>query len=300
MQRWDFANPTAPRPQREGEPDAAAMRKLPALFEDIGDQFVPVIDWRRVGPALADPAHLPPHFHFAPDVPALTALLNAPERTLLGAAQEDWLGQQLAGSKNAGVTWQVLGNQVVMAPVTAPDLTRTPAALAAQLERVRPGVTRLLDFTRFPIPLDTDAWDGYPAARARVLAKMRAAGGNAIVLAGDSHSAWANELNDAEGRVAVEFGTTSITSPSDAEYFKPAGIDFGAGLLARNPHIKWNDQLGRGFLKLTLTKQQALAEFFTVSTIRSKDFTTARDAAFTVAPDPGPSIGVITPQSGHT
>src|SRR4029077_619999 len=108
--------------------------------------------------------------------------------------------------------------------ITAPDLTRTPPQLAAALERVRPGVTKLLDLTRFLIPLNTDAWDGYPAARARVYAKMREAGGNTIVLAGDSHSAWANELNDPQGRIAVEFAGTSITSPSDADYFTAAGI----------------------------------------------------------------------------
>jgi len=152
-----------------------------------------------------------------------------------------------------------------------------------------------LKLTRFPFPLNTDSWDGYPGPRARVLSTIRAAGGNAIVLTGDTHTAWANEIEDEQGRVAVEFGATSVTSPSEAEYFAPAGVDFNAGVRARNPHVKYSDGLHRGYLLLTLTKQQATAEFFAVSTILSKDYEVSRAAAFTVAPDDGPGIGSITP-----
>jgi alkaline phosphatase D len=156
-------------------------------------------------------------------------------------------------------------------------------------------VTQLLKLTKFPFPLDTDAWDGYPGARARALQAMRAAGGNTIVVTGDSHMAWANELNDEQGRVAVEFGGTSVTSPSDASYFQAAGIDFAAGIRARNPHIKWTDASEHGFLLLSLTRTQATAEFITVSNILSKEYQTGRSAAFTVDADTTPGIGAITP-----
>ena len=124
---------------------------------------------------------------------------------------------------------------------------------------------------------------------------MRAAGGNTIVLTGDTHIAWANEVSDAHGRVAVELGATSVTSPSEAAYFSPFGVDFGAGVRARNPHIKFTDPMHHGFVLLSLSKEQALAEFFSVSTITSKDFTVERTAAFTVAPEAGPGIGALTP-----
>jgi alkaline phosphatase D len=212
----------------------------------------------------------------------------------MGAAQEQWLADQLHSSVRGGATWQVLGNQILMAPTNAPDLSNTPAPLADALERLLPGIKQQLKLTRFPFPLNTDSWDGYPAARDRVLAAMRAAQGNAIVLTGDTHTAWANELNDANGRVAVEFGATSVTSPGDAEYFAPFGIDFGAGVRARNPHVKYTDSLHRGFLLLTLTREQALAEFFSVSNILSKEYETTRVAAYTVAPEPGPGIGAVT------
>src|SRR5690606_8780408 len=110
-----------------------------------------------------------------------------------------------------GVAWRVLGNQVLVAPVTAPDLSRTPPQLASALERLRPGVTQLLKLTRFPLPVTADTWDGYPRARARLYEAIRAAGGGTLIVTGDSHTAWANELRDQNGRVAIEFGTTSIT-----------------------------------------------------------------------------------------
>lgn len=295
MQRWNFTSETAAVALRDHEADTATMRRLPAIFEEVGEELRPVLDWRRAGPMLQNLPTLPNGFYLAPDVDAINALLNAPERQLMGAAQEQWLADELNRSKRAGATWQVIGNQVLVAPVTAPDLSKTPAQLAAALERLRPGVTQLLKLTRFPFPLNTDSWDGYPAARARVLSTLRAVGGNALVLTGDTHTAWANELNDAEGRVAVELGATSITSPSEAEYFTPAGVDFNAAVLARNPHIKYSDGAKRGYTVLTLTKELATAEYFTVSTILSKDYETARAAAFTIAPDAAPGVGALTP-----
>lgn len=294
MQAWDFSNPNAPLPAPAGQ-TGSNLRMLPVPFEDIGGELRPVRDWARVSVFVRDPTHPPPGLRLMPDVDRLNAMLAAPERVLLGEAQETWLAEELTKSKNDGVTWQLIGNQVIMAPVTAPDLSQTPAALAAALEPLRPGVTTLLGFTRFPIPLNPDAWDGYQAARARVYEIFRRVGGNTLVLTGDSHSAWANELNDAEGRVAVELGATSITSPSDASYFTDAGVDFAGGVRARNPHIKWTDQVNRGFLVLTLTKRAATAEFVTVSTVTSKDYETATAATFTIAPDDGPGVGAITP-----
>jgi len=293
LQRWNFANPAAPVALRDGEPDTPAMQRLPRIYEAVGGEMRPVLDWRRAGGMVADPKNLPAGFFIAPDVPALTQLLNAPDRQLMGAAQEQWLADELHTSVRGGATWQVLGNQILMAPTNAPDLSGTPAPLADALERLLPGIKQQLKLTRFPFPLNTDSWDGYPGARSRVLAAMRAAQGNAIVLTGDTHTAWANELNDANGRVGVEFGATSITSPGDGEYFAPFGIDFGAGVRARNPHVKYTDSLKRGFLLLTLTREQATAEFFAVSNILSKEYETTRVAAYKVAPEPGPGIGAI-------
>jgi alkaline phosphatase D len=294
-QRWNMANPTAPVALRDGEADTAAMRRLPAIYEAVGAEMRPVLDWRRAQAMVAAAPNLPAGFYLAPDVDALNATLQSPDRVMLGEAQERWLREELANSAAANTPWQVIGNQVIMAPVAAPDLSATPPQLAAALERLRPGVTQLLQLTRFPFPLSTDFWDGYPLARARVLEAIRAAGGNALVITGDSHKAWANELNDTSGRVAVEFGAASISSPSEGDYFTPFGVDFGAGVRARNPHVKYIDPDRRGFLLLTLTRTQATAEFFSVSTILSKQYEVERTAAFTVVAQAGPGPGAITP-----
>jgi alkaline phosphatase D len=294
MQRWNFTNPNAPVALRNGEADVAAMRRLPAVFEQVGEEMRPVLDWRRAGTLVAAAPDLPAGFYLAPDVEALNAALQARNGVLLGDAQEAWLRDELAASTQSNTPWQVIGNQVLMAPITAPDLSATPPQLAAALERLLPGVTRLLKLTRFPFPLNVDVWDGYPQARARVYEAFRAAGGNTLVITGDSHTAWANELNDAQGRIGVELGTTSITSPSDANYFTPFGVDFAGGLRARNPHVKYVDH-NRGFLMLTLTRETATAEFFTVSNILSKEYEVARAAAFTIAADAGPGVGALTP-----
>ncbi len=294
MQRWNFANPAQPVALRDHEADTATMQRLPAIYEETGGELRPVLDWRRAQGLAANASNLPAGFFLAPDVEAINALLSAPDRQLMGEAQEQWLAGELRRSKQSGAPWQIIGNQVLMAKVDAPDLSATPAPLAAGLERLRPGITQLLKLTRFPLPLNTDAWDGYPQARTRVLASVRAAEGNAIVLTGDTHTAWANEIDDGQGRVAVEFGATSITSPADADYFAPFGIDFGAGVRARNPHVKLSDA-HRGFMVLTLTPEAARAEFIAVSTILAAQYETRTAAAFTVAPAEGAGIGALTP-----
>jgi len=294
MQAWDFSNPLAPAPA-SANAAGPAIRVLPVPFEEIGDELRPVRDWRRVGPAVANPTRLPQGLRFMPDVARLSEALNDPARVLLGAEQELWLGQQLEAAKESKTAWTAFGNQVMMASVLAPDLSRTPPELASALEALRPGVSALLGFTRFEIPLNPDGWDGYPQARARVLDCIRKAGVNTVVFTGDSHAAWANEINDSDGRRAVEFGTTSITSPSDASYFARAGIDFGGALEARNANVKWTDQEHNGFLLATFKKDAMTAEFFIVTSVASKDFETRRVGAFTVVRSENGAIGAITP-----
>lgn len=293
--RWDFSDPSAPVAMRANQPDGPATRELPSIYEDVNGEMQPVLDWRRLQGLIAQAPNLPSGFYFKPDVAALDAVLRAPGRTLLGEAQERWLADELSRSRRRGAAWQVLGNQVLLAPLNAPDVSAAPPALLAALERLLPGVSRLIRLTRFPFPINLDSWDGYPASRDRVLAMLRQAGASALVLTGDTHTAWANEVSDAQGRVAVELGATSITSPSESDYFAPVGMDFGAAVRARNPHVKFHDGIGRGYLRLTLTPERALAEYMTVSAIQSRQYEIARTAAWAIARDEAGGIGEIGP-----
>ena len=63
------------------------------------------------------------------------------------------------------------------------------------------------------VPFEFDGWDAYPAARERMNRMFVETGSRPLVLSGDSHAFWVNELHDAQDRrVAAELGVTAITS----------------------------------------------------------------------------------------
>ncbi|MBB3912407.1 alkaline phosphatase D family protein [Sphingomonas desiccabilis] len=205
------------------------------------------------------------------------------DRELLGPRQQRWLEGTLAASVKAGKPWQVLGNQVVMARVAGPDVERQlgaerHAAMMAKMPAAyRERMAAALASYRAGLPFNFDSWDGYPAARERLYASFRRAGSRPIVLSGDSHAAWANDLHDQKGTLAaVEFGTTAISSPSYGSLLP--GI--GRLIADTNEEVQFCDQDNKGFLRLTLTREAAVAEFATVSTIVAKPYTTAVAARF--------------------
>ena len=198
-------------------------------------------------------------------------------RELLGVAQQRWLEGVLARSVRAGAPWQLLGNQVVMARVEgAPG----DPAKAAAIYRSR--VVAAQAAYAAGVPFNLDSWDGYPAARERLYAAFRRAGSKPIVLAGDSHAFWANQLADDGGRrVAVEFGATAITSPSIGDIMPDVPV--GERLAERNPEVLFSDQRAKGYILLTLTPANARAEFRAVTTIMKRDASERTVAAFEVA-----------------
>ncbi|MFD0666209.1 alkaline phosphatase D family protein [Ramlibacter sp. MAHUQ-53] len=150
--------------------------------------------------------------------PAACPALQDPARSLLGAAQERWLDERLAES--AAATWTVLGQQTLFGPR---DNLPGPG------ER-----------------LWNDGWDGYPAARQRLvdgLRRHRVA--NPVVLGGDVHENWVGHVladyRRPEGpALGVEFCGTSITSHAN-------GAALAAQRLAENPHFVFADGWKRGY-----------------------------------------------------
>jgi alkaline phosphatase D len=137
---------------------------------------------------------------------------------------------------------------------------------------------------RAGLPFNFDSWDGYPAARERLYAAFRRAGSRPLVLSGDSHAAWANDLRDAAGTlVAAEFGATAITSPSYGSLLP--GI--GAAIAEVNPEVLFCDQDGKGYTLLTLSRATATAEFVVVSTIMTKPFERRVAARYEALPGGG-------------
>jgi alkaline phosphatase D len=227
----------------------------------------------------------------AAEVAAFRQRLADPRRKMMSAGQEAWLGRGMAESVQSGRPWQVIGNEVVMARLFTPPLHRymTPEAYAAaKAELSRAGAVRLARIeanAALGLPWGADMWDGYPADRQRFLALVEKARANAIVVSGDSHAFWANELFDAETggrRVAVEFGAAGITSPGPGESI--AGLPLGEAFAKYNREVLYNNQTAKGFVLLTLTHGAATAELMAVSSIKDRAFTTRPVAAYRVTP----------------
>ncbi len=234
-------------------------------------------------------------FHPGPDgrpVPDLTsfmARLNDPSRQVLGAPQEAWLEGQLTTSVAAGEPWQVLGSGVVMGRVVAPNVEgKLGPDLCGLVLDVLPAeqrdrAERLARLFAYGIPYDLDDWDGYPAARERVYGLCRTAGSTPIVLSGDSHAFWANELSDAERRpVGVEFGATSITSPGICDVVPLLPVN--RLIVEANNDVRFCDHGAKGFVRLTLTHNHAVGELMAVSNIRAKPYEVSVLKSYRVKP----------------
>jgi alkaline phosphatase D len=165
------------------------------------------------------------------------AALDDPARSMLGAAQEAWLRQ---GLRDGRARWTILAQQTRMARLGS---TRTPPSFW------------------------TDGWDGYPAARQRLLeavAESRAP--NPLVIGGDIHAHLVAELRPDFARpetpaVAVEFTGTSITSQGRR---MPAQFP-------NDPHIAYANGGSRGYVMMTLTPGMATAELRALEDHRNRD-----------------------------
>jgi alkaline phosphatase D len=228
------------------------------------------------------------------------ARLNDPARRMMSPGQEAWLGEGLSRSVAAGRPWQVLGNQVLMARIQLPDpaLAAPPAALAEAAAKASPYVRRMLGVYAAMAPLDLpyllDSWDGYPADRDRLLALIRKAGANVLVVSGDSHAFWANAVHHGAAGgdlAAVEIGVPGITSPGlDLEL---PGLALGPLFVRRNPEVLFSDQGANGFGLVTLTREAAVTELVAVSTVAERSYRTRVIKRYRTTPGPD-GIGPLT------
>ena len=207
-------------------------------------------------------------------VAALATFANGdyrdPARTMMGARQEAWLADGLKRSRSGGTVWQVLAQQVIMGRVSSPPaLVEGAGSDLPDFVRQRLQVAALA--SRAGLPLNMDAWDGYPAARARVLASALEADANLIVLAGDSHNAWAFDLDHDGVRAGVEFAGQSVTSPGFEGYLSSIPPEtLGAAVVAHNPQLRWADTARRGYMAVELTPERASCEYRFLGSVRQR------------------------------
>ena len=213
-----------------------------------------------------------------------------PNRDLIGDTQMAWLQQQMASSSAA---WQVLGQQVLMQSMAVPTELLLNAGNPALLDKFAGPLQKLATGTPFAslspaeqalfaeagkIPYNLDAWDGYGVERETILQTALALGKRLISLAGDTHNAWAGVLDTMSagskpvGTLAgVEYGTPGVTSPGFEKYLPGAdayirakypAVDGLDGLfLGYVNGLKYADLNRRGFLDLTVSKEQAVGSF---------------------------------------
>ncbi|WP_087149428.1 alkaline phosphatase D family protein [Algoriphagus resistens] len=178
-----------------------------------------------------------------------------PGRTMLGEVQENWLTENLSQS---ACTWNILGQQVRMAQVG-----------------------RKMDGT---IKYAADSWDGYAATRNRLMSSIKDNQvKNLVVLTGDSHKNWVNELrlnpDDPQSEViGTEFMGTSISSAGDGKEFSDIGLE----LMEINPDIKfYNEQ--RGYVVLVAKPDELRADFKVMPFVTLPDAPIHTIASFIIA-----------------
>jgi alkaline phosphatase D len=190
--------------------------------------------------------------------PADVTTINDPSRQLLGEEQESWLFNRLYrsqyGSPVDNVRWRVLGQQVMMAQLSA---------------------------TRGAQVLNVDAWDGYAPARERLFRHIADHNiDNVVVLTGDIHSSWGSDLTSnpwdatkydaatGRGSVGIELVTPGVTSPGIENPTEAAQT--ALGLRALSPHMKFIELNKRGYVLVDIDRERVQSEWWHVPTIRER------------------------------
>ncbi|MEJ7837374.1 MAG: alkaline phosphatase D family protein [Thermomicrobiales bacterium] len=188
-----------------------------------------------------------------------------PSTTLLGPDQERWLLQNLSAST---ATWNVMAQQILMAE------------------------------TYFPVTdgeaqgYYTDSWGGYPSARERILSHLlNNPIANPVILTGDIHTAWANDIkadweDNASRTIATEYVTTSITAGGT----EPS--NFGEAYRDVFSYIKYFDGRHGGFTVAEVTAESWKNDFYNVDNMEDFASPVTLSATYiTEAGNPGAQEG---------
>ncbi len=197
---------------------------------------MPLLDGRQYRSMGACPT---PTWRGGHVVPASCSERNDPSRTMLGFEQERWLAD---GFQRSDAQWNIVAQDLLV---------------AAYLQQGKDGV----------IGHWTDAWDGFPACRTRVLDAVAATHvKNPVFIGGDIHSFWATDLKadfkDPKSQtVATEFVGGSITADA------PPYENF-AKFLPDNPHVKYFESRAHGYVSVEVTPARMDTRFMAVDRLQ--------------------------------
>ena len=174
---------------------------------------------------------------------------NAADRSFLGTAQEAWLTRELA---LPSARWTVIAQPTLMAQAD---------------RKVGPEHGYWMD-----------GWDGYAAARGRLLDSLAAdPQRNSLVISGDVHAFYAADLRrETDSRpIAAEFVGGAITSegPSAA---------IVTNLLAKNSHLRYGRGDRRGYALMALDPENCTVDYQAVEDEKSADSNVDLMARFTI------------------
>ena len=94
-----------------------------------------------------------------------------------------------------------------------------------------------------------------------------------MVLTGDTHNSWLNNLYDENNNfIGVEIGTPAISSPNTIDTFGSLTDVIEEGFIKENRNVKWTEGKHKGFVLLTLTRQEAKVSFIYVNTVKTKNY----------------------------
>jgi len=204
-------------------------------------------------------------------IAAFRARLDDPDRRMIGPAQHDWLAREVAANDRAGRPWLLFGSPTIMGHYVYPDLAAlVPDATKARIDARWPGFTGIFDRTGLDLPLfNLDSWDGYPAERERVYDLFERTQADVIVLSGDSHMAWINELHRGDRRLALELSASTLTGPAMGLLLGAEGDALGQQFVRDNRDVAWCDPLAVGFVAIAVTPASVEATFVSVLTPRA-------------------------------
>jgi alkaline phosphatase D len=169
-----------------------------------------------------------------PEATELTPEVMSPKNTILGAKQAKWLKSAMLQSP---ATWNVLAQQVLMAMVGR-DLGDGAKSYSM------------------------DKWTGYAHERIQLVKFMAERNvPNPIVLTGDIHSSWVNDLRVDDRKydtpvVGTEFVGTALSSNGNVGPISE-GIE---DLMAANPHVKFHNRQS-GYVRCTVTPDEWRTDF---------------------------------------
>ena len=224
--------------------------------------------------------------------------LTNPARTLMGYTQRDWL---LGKLQQSNATWNVLGQQILMAKMFIPaELLLSLAEItsgnptADTLNKMNTQITELVTLKMrlkqgdpsltsqekarilTVAPYNLDAWDGYFVEREILYGTLSQLNKKVVVLAGDTHNAWSSNLYSKDGAfVGVELATSSVSSPGLEKYLNiPLAQlqQFEFAFTTLIDELNYCNLNQRGYLMVQFDETQVQSQWVYVDSIKKSEY----------------------------